>query len=286
MKLQLYLSHNGVLSRRKAFEVIMAGHVSVNGSIVREPSTDVDPAADKVVCLGREVASKHFEYVVLNKPVGYVTTCEGQFDQKTVMQLLPKELKHLRPVGRLEKDTEGLIILTNDGWLANRLAHPSFDVERTYFARVRWRMPTERMARLEEGILITGERAAPAHVRILREDERESEIEITMREGKHSQVRRALNAVGNPAVFLRRIAQGPVELGNMRSGDWRRLTPGEVAQLKDMRSLPQFEEEASPVLKKRTAPAPKSYAKPNFGFRPPAGKGRSRSRPPSRHRTS
>ncbi len=118
MKLLLLLSHSGLLSRRKAFDAICAGYVIVNGSVEREPSTDIDESRDRVEYSGKLVQVRKFEYAVLNKPRGYVTTCEGQFDQEVVMSLLPKELQHLRPVGRLDKDTEGLLLFTNDGELA------------------------------------------------------------------------------------------------------------------------------------------------------------------------
>lgn len=299
MKLQLFLSHNGILSRRKAFESILAGQVSVNGRRVTEPSMEIDQTTDKVDFKGREIKPKRFEYVMLNKPAGYVTTCEGQFGQRTVMQLLPRELSHLRPVGRLDKDTEGLLILTNDGWLANRLMHPSFDVDKTYFVRARWRMTPEKIKRLEEGIILAGERTAPARVKMIRESDLETELEMTIHEGKKRQVRVMLSSVGNPVVQLRRLRQGPLELGNLRSADWRRLNPDEIDMLKNARprsepcqgdGLPVSRRDEFPG-KQRSGPdsrgargrrrgqkespprepglgfGGKNFAKPNFGFR-------------------
>ncbi|NTV29560.1 MAG: pseudouridine synthase [Candidatus Omnitrophica bacterium] len=248
MKLQLFLSHNGVLSRRKALESIVAGAVEVNGRKVTEPSMEIDPGRDKVAFKGTPIASKRFEYIMLNKPSGYVTTCEGQFDQRTVIQLLPREFRHLRPVGRLDKDTEGLLLFTNDGWLANRLMHPSFDVDKTYFVRVRWHVTPEKIARLAEGIIVGGEKTAPAEVKIIRDGEKETELEVTIHEGKKRQVRIMLSSVGNPVLQLKRLRQGPLQLGNLRSADWRRLSAEEVEALKNMRPpAPEMEVEDRPA---------------------------------------
>jgi pseudouridine synthase len=254
MKLLLFLSHNGVLSRRKSFEAIMAGSVRVNGHPVSEPSFEIDPDKDKVEFRHVEVRAKKLDYILLNKPAGYVTTCEGQFDQRTVMQLLPRDLQHVKPVGRLDKETEGLLLLTNDGELANRLAHPRFDVDKTYFVRMRWRFTEKAAQRLEEGIKMEGEMTAPAKVKVLRVDQRESEIEITIHEGKKHQVRLMMNLVGCPVIYLRRLRQGPLSLGNLRSAAWRRLTDAEIKSLQEIRYLPprvQERPKSRPMLVKR-----------------------------------
>jgi 23S rRNA pseudouridine2605 synthase len=246
MKLLLFLSHSGVASRRKAFECIVRGHVKVNGKAQLEPSTEINPYRDKVLCMGQPVEATRFDYVLLNKPRGYVTTCESQFQQRTVMDLLPRELKHVRPVGRLDKDTEGLLLFTNDGELANRLAHPRYDVDKTYLARVRWFFKHDSIRRLEQGILIDGEKTAPAKVKILQSGEKESDLEITIHEGRKHQVRLMLSSVGNPVVHLRRLRQGPLELGTLRSAAWRRLTEDEIRDIKAIRPLPPPVREEAP----------------------------------------
>jgi pseudouridine synthase len=235
MKLMLFLSHNGVLSRRKAFDAVKNGAVTVNGTVDREPSTDIDPSRDKVCYHDRPINNRIFEYLILNKPEDYVTTCATQFDQKTVMELLPKELRHLRPVGRLDKDTEGLLLFTNDGELANQLAHPAFDVDKTYFARVRGLVAPETAQKLEDGVIIDERKTAPAGVEVVSAREDVSEIRITLHEGRKHQVRLMCDAVGHTVVYLKRLRQGPLELGFLKSGEWRRLTEEEAAQLKSIK---------------------------------------------------
>jgi len=231
MKLFLFLSHSGVASRRKAFEAVGVGRVQVNGKVVSEPSTEIDPSQDRVVFAGRLVEPAGFEYILLNKPCGYVTTCSGQFDQRTVLDLLPQELGHLRPVGRLDKDTEGLLFLTNDGALAQHLSHPRYNVNKTYYVRARGFLRPSAVSRLERGIVIEGKRTAPARVELIRASENESELRITIHEGRKRQVRLMMSAVGAPVLQLRRLIQGPLSLGNLRSGAWRRLTEAEIEAL-------------------------------------------------------
>src|SRR5438067_231742 len=136
LRLQVFLSHSGVCSRRKAMELIQQGFVQVNGQEIREPSTPIDPKKDKVEVKGRPVVSKAYEYVMLNKPKGYVTTTADFPGEKSVLDLLPKELQHLNPVGRLDKDTEGLLLLTNDGDVAYRLTHPKFRIDKVYLVKI------------------------------------------------------------------------------------------------------------------------------------------------------
>lgn len=232
MKLMLFLSHNGILSRRKAFEAIKNGAVAVNGRVNLEPSTDVDPARDKVHFHARLVNDRIFEYIMLNKPEGYVTTCEKQFGQETVLDLLPKELKHLRPVGRLDKDTEGLLLFTNDGELANQLAHPSFDVDKTYLVRVRGKITPDEVRSLEAGVVIDDKKTAPSVVALIRAGDDNSEFQITIHEGRKHQVRLMCDAVAHPVVYLSRLSQGPLELGSLPRGEYRRLSEEEAMVLK------------------------------------------------------
>ncbi len=232
MKLQLFISHNGGVSRRKAFDHVLAGDVTVNGVVIREPSHMIEPGEDKVALLGREIQPKGYEYVMLNKPAGYVTTCEAQFDQRAVMALLPAELRYLKPVGRLDKDTQGLLLLTNDGELANRLAHPSFDVNKTYHVRVVRRMQLREKDRLEQGVVIESFKTAPAQVANLQFDGDFTEFDLTIHEGHKHQVRLMCHEVGHDVVHLTRVAQGPLKLDLPKPGAWRHLTGEEVLQLR------------------------------------------------------
>lgn len=231
MKLLLFISHNAGVSRRDAFDKVRNGDATVNGVVEKEPSRVIDPVVDKVTLSGRVVASKAYAYIILNKPVGYVTTCEAQFDQSGVLSLLPPDWRHLKPVGRLDKDTQGLLLLTNDGALANRLAHPSFDVNKTYHVRVVRRMEFREKERLEKGVVIEGSRTAPAQVENITFDGNFTEFDLTIHEGRKHQVRLMCHEVGHDVVRLTRIAQGPLKLGDLRPKAWRVLTGEEIALL-------------------------------------------------------
>ena len=231
MKLQLFISHNGGVSRRKAFDHVLAGDVTVNGMVIREPSHMIEPTEDKVALSGNEIRPKPYEYIMLNKPAGVVTTCEAQFDQRGVMSILPPNLRHLKPVGRLDKDTEGLLVLTNDGAMANRLAHPSFDVNKTYHVRVSRRMEFREKDRLEQGVVIDKFRTAPARVANMQFHGGFTEFDLTIHEGHKHQVRLMCHEVGHDVVHLARIAQGPLKLDTLKPGAWRPLTGEEVALL-------------------------------------------------------
>jgi 23S rRNA pseudouridine2605 synthase len=231
MKLQLFISHNGGVSRRKAFDHVLAGDVTVNGLAVREPSHMVEPTEDKVVLQGREIKPKPYEYIMLNKPAGIVTTCEAQFDQRAVISLLPPNMRHLKPVGRLDKDTEGLLLLTNDGEMANRLSHPSFDVNKTYHVRVSRQMEFREKNRLEQGVVIDKFKTAPAEVTNMKFSGGFTDFDLTIHEGHKRQVRLMCHEVGHDVVHLTRIAQGPLKLEALKVGAMRPLTGEEIALL-------------------------------------------------------
>lgn len=232
MRLQVFLSHNGVCSRRDAMRFIQDGRVALNGVIQKEPSTPVHPQKDRIEVDGRHIVAKNFEYVMLNKPAGFVTTKEDAHAQRTVMDLLPKELKHLVPVGRLDKDTEGLLILTNDGDLTFRLTHPQFVVDKTYLVRIGGTLLLEKKMRLERGVLIEGGQTQPAKISDIREKDGQTEFLMVIYEGRKRQVRLMMKSVGCSVRYLKRLAQGPLQLGNLALGQWRMLTSAEVAALK------------------------------------------------------
>ena len=162
LRLQVYLSRNGVCSRRKAMAKIQAGEVRVNGEVVREPSFAVNPDKDKVIVDGKGVRSRDYLYVLLHKKAGYVTTKQDKYGEKTVFDLLPKKWRHVVPAGRLDKDTEGLLLLTNDGDVAYKLTHPKFNVDKTYFVVVAGSLEPKTKKRLERGIVVDGKKTAPA----------------------------------------------------------------------------------------------------------------------------
>jgi 23S rRNA pseudouridine2605 synthase len=216
-----------VASRRAAEELIRAGRVSIAGKVVTDPARDVDETSGVVVD-GEAVAPESLEVHVLNKPAGVVSTARDTHGRKTVTQLVPSG-RRLYPVGRLDADTTGLILLTNDGELANRLTHPRYEVPRTYRASVRHGpVPEHALRRLRDGINLDDGATLPAKVRQVEP----GVLEITIKEGRKRQVRRMCVAVGYPVVELVRIAFGPLRLGELAPGKHRRLTAAEVERLR------------------------------------------------------
>ena len=255
LRLQVFLSRNGVSSRRRAFVLIQEGRVAVNGQVNREPSTPIDPVKDDVMVDGKRIEAKVFNYVMLNKPKGYVTTRFDRFADKTVYDLLPKEYQHLVPVGRLDKDTEGLLLLTNDGDLVYRLTHPKHNIDKIYFVRLDGILNDLQKKQIEQGVVLEGKKTAPAKIHnmaVIASDRRErsnlndcfvanaprndnrtqTELKITIHEGRKRQVRLMFGKVGLKVVYLQRVSQGPLLLEKLSLGQIRPLTENEVVQLK------------------------------------------------------
>jgi 23S rRNA pseudouridine2605 synthase len=230
-RLQKILARAGVASRRGAETVIREGRVSVNGEIVRELGTKADIARDDVRVDGvRLRPPREPVYLVLNKPKGIVTTRHDPEGRKTVMDLVPA-VAGLFPVGRLDVTTEGLILLTNDGAFAERVSHPRYEVPRVYEAKVRGVPEPATLAKLRRGLRVDGERMAVDRARVVAADNN-AWLELTLHEGKHHEVRRLLEAVGHPVSKLRRVALGPVTNRGLDPGEFRHLTPREVAALR------------------------------------------------------
>ena len=226
MRLNAYLARAGVASRRGADEVILAGRVRVNG----EPgqlNTFVG-AADRVEVDGREVAPQRLAYVLLNKPAGVLTTARDPQRRRTVVELLPLEPRVV-PVGRLDADTTGALLLTNDGPLAHRLAHPRYGVEKTYEAEVEGDPDEAALKRLRDGVELEDGPTAPARVRRLGP----GRVELVLHEGRKHQVKRMLAAVGHPVVRLQRSGYAGLTVDGLEPGAWRRLEPVEVERLRD-----------------------------------------------------
>jgi 23S rRNA pseudouridine2605 synthase len=225
VRLAKYLAHSGVASRRRAEELVAAGRVRVGGEVVRDPARDVEHQSGVEVD-GRPVSPEPREVWVLNKPAGVTSTAREPGRRRAVTDLIDSP-RRLYPVGRLDADSTGLIVLTNDGELANRLTHPRYEVPRTYRARLR-RPPTDGdLRRLREGVELDDGPTAPARVRRISP----RVIEITIREGRNRQVRRMAEAVGNDVVELRRTAFGALRLGELREGEARRLRTAELRRL-------------------------------------------------------
>ena len=258
IRLQKILAQAGVASRRAAEKLIEEGRVSVNGRTVREMGVKADPIADDIRVDGRRLrAPERHRYILLNKPAGVVTTRSDPQRRQTVIDLLHGVREYVYPVGRLDYDSEGLLLLTNDGDLAARLTHPRHEVERTYEAYVAGTPDEEAMERLRRGIPLDGKRTMPAEVKLLsravlhkaaphkaaphkavagekRTSDRRANgvLLITIREGRNRQVRRMCEAVGHPVRKLRRVRIGPITDRRLRVGEWRELTRQEVKKLK------------------------------------------------------
>ena len=236
VRLQKVLSAAGVASRRSAEQLIADGRVTVNGRTVREPGTRADPAADDVRVDGRRVTrTPRPRYLVVHKPPGYVTTRSDPQHRRTVLDLLPGVREYVYPVGRLDYDSEGLVLLTNDGELAAVLMHPRHGVPRVYEVTVRGIPSPGQIRRLSAGIALDGRRTGPASVSMLprRADRREdAQVRVVLREGRNRQVRRMFDAIGHPVRRLRRTHIGPIGLRGLKPGGSRALTAAEVDALR------------------------------------------------------
>ena len=264
LRLQKILSAAGIASRRLSEELILQGRVSVNGETVRELGTKADPGRDEIKVDGRRIKSEQRKrYVLLNKPRGYITTRSDPEGRPTVMDLMKAVKEYVYPVGRLDYDSEGLLLLTNDGELATRLTHPRHEVEKVYEARVRGVPDAHALDRLARGVTIDGRRTAPARIRasepIVRESGEQTIVEMTIHEGRHRQVRKMFEAVGHPVVRLKRVRIGPIEDPDIPPGHWRDLTPQEIAKLQRTAGL---EDAARPTAKAQRPPRPQRTRRP------------------------
>jgi len=232
MRVARFLARAGVASRRGSENLITAGRVSVNDVVVTELGTRVDPRVDLVRVDGVEVRlGNPSVYLMLNKPRGYVTTMKDPQGRPTVADLVPREPAGLFPVGRLDRDTTGLLLFTTDGELAHRLLHPRHHVDKTYVAVVEGRPAHHTLARLATGVGLEDGRTAPARARLVDQGP-PAVVELVIREGRKRQVRRMLEQVGHPVIELHRASFGPVSLGDLAPGQWRELTPEEIAALR------------------------------------------------------
>ena len=239
IRLQKLLSQAGVASRRAAEKLIAEGRVTVNGATIREMGVKADPSVDDIRVDGSRVrTAARQRYILLYKPAGYVTTRSDPQRRRTVIDLLAGVREYVYPVGRLDYDTEGLLLLTNDGDLAARLTHPRHGVDRTYEAHVAGTPDDAALDRLRRGIPLDGRRTLPADVTLLKRasSRREAVLLITIREGRNRQVRRMCEAVGHPVRTLKRVKIGPLADRRLEPGDWRELSAAEVDTLRRLAS--------------------------------------------------
>jgi 23S rRNA pseudouridine2605 synthase len=231
MRLNKYIAHAGVCSRRKADERISRGDVKVNGRVVTTLGAVVSDS-DAVEVDGRMIApAAKLVYILLNKPAGYITTASDDRGRPTVMDLVDDVEGRLYPVGRLDSDTTGALIMTNDGDFAQAVAHPARKVGKTYRARVAGPLSRERLARLRGGVEVDGRRTAPAEVALVSQSSGGAVVEIRIVEGRNRQIRKMFEAVGNRVTELERTAIGDIRLGRLKQGNWRKLTKSEIDSL-------------------------------------------------------
>lgn len=233
VRLQKYIAMCGEASRRKAEELISGGRVKVNGERITEQGIKVEIGADKVEVNGKELHIQNKKYyIMINKPVGYVSTVHDQFERPAVTDLVKGEIKsRIFPVGRLDYDTSGLLILTNDGEFSQKVTHPKYHIDKTYIAWVKGGLTVSGLNKLRRGIKIEDYTTSPAEVEILDSKNGRTKVKITIHEGKNRQVRKMFEAVGCKVEELERIRIGTVELGNLPLGRWRYLTAHEVNYL-------------------------------------------------------
>lgn len=232
MRLQKFLAEAGIASRRKCEEIILQGRVEVNGSRITELGSKVND--DDIIRVdGRELKPVEKKvYILLNKPAGYITSSKDQFSRKTVLDLVKGIEERIYPVGRLDYDTSGLLLLTNDGDLAYKLTHPSKEAEKVYHVKIKGILDEKAIKAFKTGIQIDDYITSPAKVKIIERSLNDSVIEVTIHEGKNRQVRRMCEVVGHIVLRLKRVSIGPLKLEGLEEGCWRHLTQDEVKSLK------------------------------------------------------
>ncbi len=230
-RLNKFIAQAGLCSRREADEWIAAGKVKVNNQTVTELGYCVDEK-DKVSVNNKSVTTKKFEYVLFNKPAGYITTSEDENNRKTIYEFFPENLKHLKPVGRLDKDSSGLLLMTNDGDLINKLTHPSVKIPKRYRVVVKGKMKDNHLQEMASGIEIEPKKIAYADVCILEYDNnKNTALEIVLHQGLNRQIRKMTDYLGFPVISLKRVAHGPLSILGLQKGQYKFLKPQQIKEL-------------------------------------------------------
>lgn len=234
-RLQKYLAECGIASRRKCEELIMEGHIRVNGNTITEMGIKIDPSIDTIQYNGKAVTlPDNMVYIMLNKPEGYISTAREQFNRPKVTDLIDIPGVRLYPVGRLDYDSSGLLLLTNDGDVTYRVTHPGHEIDKTYIAEVKGIPDDADINKLRDGIDIGGFVTSPAKISITGTRKNNALLSISIHEGKNRQVRRMCSAAGHDVIKLKRISIGNLSLGNLKKGEWRHLKKDEVDYLKSI----------------------------------------------------
>lgn len=238
MRLQKFMAHCGLASRRASERLIEDGKVLVNGTVAKTGQT-IDPETDEVMYSGLRVGTSNIRYVILNKPPGVVTTAKDTHNRRTVLDCVEDINERVFPVGRLDMDVEGALLLTNDGELAFRLTHPKYEVPKVYIAWVQGVMTPEEATRLEDGVMLEDGMTAPANVVILNTSARATQVRLTLHEGRKREIKRMCAYIGHPVRDLRRVAVGNIKVRGLQPGQWRMLTEQEVSGLRKLVQLGQ-----------------------------------------------
>ncbi len=234
MRLNKYISHSGYTSRRKADELIFQGTVKVNNNVEKNPGFRVDVGKDKVTVSGKEIKlEEKTVYVMLNKPVEVITSVDDQFDRKTAVDMVDVK-ERIYPVGRLDYDSKGLIILTNDGDLTYKLTHPKHEVFKKYFVKVNKLLNSKEIQLLSNGVEIDGYKTNKSKIEVIGKNKGNTDMYVSINEGRNRQIRKMFETVGADVITLKRIAVGKLVLGNLKEGNWRYLTKKEIDYLKSL----------------------------------------------------
>ena len=234
MRINKFLASANVASRRKAEEIILSGRVTVDGKVITDLATDVSKT--NVVCVDGNPVNPQNElvYVMLNKPKGVVSSTSDDRGRKTVIDLLPDNLKHLKPVGRLDYDSEGLLLLTNDGDLTFKLTHPSNEIGKTYIVKIEGEISEGQLAVLRNGVVVEGKRLSKCKAKVLETKDRKTKLEVTIFEGRNREIRKMFEAIGFLVVFLKRTHIADLALTGLNRGEFRILSKDEILYLKSL----------------------------------------------------
>jgi len=238
IRLNKYLAQRGIASRREADRMIQDGRISVNGRVVDDLGHKIDAAGDRVAVDGRKIRQERdLVYMALHKPAGFLVTLSDPLGRATIRNLIPSLPAGVNPVGRLDKDSEGLLLLTSDGELAFRLTHPRYEIPKVYFVRVPGAISAEKIARIEKGVMVEGRKTAPAKITVLEVDAQSSTLQIEIHEGRKREVRQMFEAVGHEVARLKRVSFAGLRLENLPAGKWRFLKKEEIRRLKRLVAL-------------------------------------------------
>lgn len=235
MRLQKYMAKSGVASRRKSEKMIEEGLVKLNGKIVTEQGIEINPDKDIVMVDNKTIKlEEHKIYIMLNKPLGYVTTMDDEKDRKIIIDLIDNVDERIYPIGRLDMDTSGLMLLTNDGKVTNKITHPRNEVVKKYIAIVNGTPNKLELTKFRKGLMIDGKRTSPATIKIMKNYETESILEIEINEGRNRQIRKMCEAINHPIKKLKRVSIGEIQLGGLPVGEWRHLDEEEMKYIKSL----------------------------------------------------